>query len=499
MPGTLLGLDIGSSAIKASLLDAATGRVLAHVTSPTEELAITALQPGWAEQHPDLWWEHTRRCIEAIRSAAPTELQGVEGIGITYQMHGLVLVNRAGQALRPAIIWCDSRAVTVGDRAFKELGAERCLRSLGNSPGNFTAAKLAWVKAHEPQVLDQASYFMLPGDYIALKLSGEVGTTPSGLSEGILWDFEREAPANFLLEHFGLSPSLIPPVTPNCGVFATVRADIARELGLPAGAPISYRAGDQPNNALALNVLNPGEIAANAGTSGVIYGVADALGIDTSSRVNNFLHINHSEHSARIGILMCVNGSGSCYRWARQTFAPEKSYPELNELAMQSPVGSRGVSVIPYGNGAERTLENTLVGASIQGIDLNTHTRADIFRATQEGIVFALYYGLEIMREMGLRPSRVRAGAANMFQSALFRQTFATLSGVPIELYTTDGAEGAARGAGIGTGIYSSHNAFCGLHKEGEVEPDLRSHAATQEAYARWRELLLHIAFSKSP
>jgi xylulokinase len=406
-------------------------------------------------------------------------------------MHGLVLVDRDGKALRPSIIWCDSRAVPLGEAAFESLGESRCLTHLGNSPGNFTAAKLAWVKQHEPKLVDETAYFMLPGDYVALKLTGQFGTTPSGLSEGILWDFERSSPAAFVLEHFGLSPTLIPPVTANCGVFSTVRSDVARELGLPEGTPVSYRAGDQPNNAFALNVLNPGEIAANAGTSGVIYGVTQELGIDARSRVNNFLHVNHTEQDPRVGILMCVNGTGSCYRWAKQNLAPTSSYAELNELADHSPVGSRGISVLPYGNGAERTLANALIGASIHGVDLNNHGRADLFRATQEGIVFALQYGLEIMRGMGLTPTRVRAGAANMFQSELFRRTFATVTGVPLELYTTDGAEGAARAAGIGVGLYSTKEAFHGLNKEGETEPDLTTSAATTEAYQRWKTQLL--------
>jgi xylulokinase len=491
MSGTILGLDIGSSSVKACLLDAESGRVVAQASSPSEEMAISASQAGWAEQHPDLWWEHVRRCLDTIRSLKPAELKASKAVGITYQMHGLVVVDRDGNPLRRSIIWCDSRAVLLGERAFKAIGEDRCLKHLGNSPGNFTAAKLAWVKENEPQTLEKAAYFMLPGDYIALKLSGQFGTTPSGLSEGILWDFERKSPAVFLLEHFGLSPALIPPITPNCGTFATVRAEIARELGLAEGTPITYRAGDQPNNALALNVLNPGEIAANAGTSGVIYGVTKDLGIDQRSRVNNFLHVNHTEENPRVGILMCVNGTGSCYRWVRQTFAPGSSYTEMNALAEQSPIGSRGLTVIPYGNGAERTLGNALVGASITGIDLNTHTRPDVFRATQEGIVFALNYGLEIMRGMGLSPTRVRAGAANMFQSPLFRQTFATVTGVSLELYTTDGSEGAARGAGIGVGMYSTQDAFRGLTKEAEVEPNHGARAATLDAYARWRELAL--------
>jgi xylulokinase len=405
-------------------------------------------------------------------------------------MHGLVLLDRDGKPVRPSIIWCDSRAVTVGETAFKALGEDLCLSKLGNSPGNFTAAKLAWVKQNEPEAFAKAAYFMLPGDYIAFKLTGRFGTTPSGLSEGILWDFQRKEPALFLLEHFGIPSTLIPPVTENCAVFDQVRADVANELGLPKGVVVSYRAGDQPNNAFALNVLNPGEIGANAGTSGVIYGVTEALGVDRQSRVNNFLHVNSSEALTRVGVLMCVNGTGSFYRWLKSTLAPQLSYQQINALAESAPVGARGLSALPYGNGAERTLRNKTVGASLEGLDLNRHTQADIFRAGQEGIVFALNYGLEIMRGMGLAPKCVRAGLANMFQSALFQKTFATIAGVPLELLSTDGAEGAARGAGIGAGLYTFSNAFAGLTRHAVIEPDSSTSQATRDAYDRWKETL---------
>ena len=490
MADTLLGLDIGSSSVKASLIDSSTGRVIAHATSPAQELEIKSPQPGWAEQHPDLWWEHVCNCLSDLKTRAATELARTKSIGITYQMHGLVLLDRDGKPIRPAIIWCDSRAVSVGDAAFKALGEDSCLTKLGNSPGNFTAAKLAWVKQNEPDVFARAAYFMLPGDYIAFKLTGRFGTTPSGLSEGILWDFQKKEPALFLLEHLGIPSTLIPPVTENCAVFDQVRSELASELGLPKGTVVSYRAGDQPNNAFALNVLNPGEIGANAGTSGVIYGVTDALGVDRQSRVNNFLHVNSSETLTRVGVLMCVNGTGSFYRWLKSTIAPQLSYQEINALAESAPVGARGLSALPYGNGAERTLRNKTVGASLEGLDLNRHSQADIFRAGQEGIVFALNYGLEIMRSMGLSPRCVRAGLANMFQSSLFQKTFATITGVPLELLTTDGAEGAARGAGIGAGLYTFSNAFVGLTRHAVVEPDSVTAQATREAYERWKETL---------
>lgn len=495
MSGSLLGIDVGSSSVKVSLVDIETGRVLTHATSPSQEMEIKAERPGWAEQHPDLWWEHTLKALQAVRAARPKDVQALRGIGIAYQMHGLVLVDADGRPVRPAIIWCDSRAVDLGARSFKKIGEDECLSRFGNSPGNFTAAKLAWVKENEPELLKRAVYMMLPGDYIAFKLTGRFGTTRSGLSEGILWDFKDHKPAVDVLESFGLPASIIPPVSDNLGVFAEVAADVARELGLPEGVPVSYRAGDQPNNALALNVLKPGEIAANAGTSGVVYGVTTSLGVDKASRVNNFLHVNSSEDTERIGMLMCVNGAGSFYRWMRQTFAPGIGYPELNALAAAAPVGARGLVALPYGNGSERTLGNRSPGASLDGIQLNIHDAKDVFRAAQEGIVFALNYGIEIMHSMGLVPTRVRAGFANMFQSPLFQQTFANTTGVPVELYTTDGAEGAARGAGIGCGLLSFSDAFKGMYCEAVIEPDSGARPATLEAYERWKDVLhRHVA-----
>jgi xylulokinase len=490
MSDTLLGLDIGSSSVKISLVESDSGRVIAHATSPSREMEIRSPQPGWAEQHPDLWWEHVCNCLYQLKKSNPSELGATKAIGIAYQMHGLVLVDREGKPVRPAIIWCDSRAVEVGDAAFKTLGEDTCLTRLGNSPGNFTASKLAWVLQKEPGTLARAAYAMLPGDYIAFKLTGRFGTTPSGLSEGILWDFQRSEPALFLLKHFGITPNLIPPVSGNCAVFDQVRADVASELGLPKGAVVSYRAGDQPNNAFALNVLNPGEIGANAGTSGVIYGVTETLGVDKHSRVNNFLHINSTEERTRIGVLMCVNGTGSFYRWLKETIAPRLSYHEINTLAESSPIGAQGISALPYGNGAERTLRNKVVGASLENLDLNRHTQGDIFRAGQEGIVFALTYGLEIMRSMGLTPKLVRAGLANMFQSSLFQRTFATTTGVPVELLTTDGSEGAARAAGVGAGLRTFENAFVGLTRHAVVDPDPAAKEATHAAYGRWKEAL---------
>ncbi len=492
---SLLGLDIGSSSVKACLLDAATGRELASAVSPETELDIIAHKAGWAEQDPGVWWEHAVRAVRMIGEKAPGRLKATAAVGISYQMHGLVLLDKEGAVLRPSIIWCDSRAVPYGTRAFEEIGRDTCLTRLLNSPGNFTAAKLAWVKEHEPEVFSRVAKFMLPGDYIAYRMSGTICTTPSGLSEGILWDSQRDGPADFLLDYFGFPRELVPEVRPAFSIQAKVHAAAAGELGIPSGTPVSYRAGDQPNNAFSLGVLKPGELATTAGTSGVVYGIAGEPLYDPLSRVNTFVHVNHSKKNNRFGVLLCLNGTGILNRWIKQHCTGRGkstlSYEEMNQAAASVPVGSEGLLVMPYGNGAERTLENRDPGASFHNINFNIHTQAHYIRAAQEGIVFALNYGLDIMRGMGMKIETVKAGYANMFLSPLFREAFSTITGTEVLLYNTDGSQGAARGASIGAGLVSDpEQAFTGLEEKARITPSADTKDAYSGAYTAWREVL---------
>ncbi len=483
----LIGYDIGSSAIKAALLDADTGRLIDSCASPATELAIDSAAPGWAEQPPSLWWEHVKKATAQIRAAIRFDVRDVKAIGISYQMHGLVLVDKAQAVLRPSIIWCDSRAVDIGRGAADAMGRTRCLERLLNLPGNFTASKLKWVMDNEPAVYEHLHKAMLPGDYIAMKMTGEIATTPSGLSEGILWDFEDQGVARMVLDHYAISEDTLPRVVPTFSVQGELTPHAADELGLAAGTAVSYRAGDQPNNALALNVLQPGEVAATAGTSGVVYAVSAARAFDRDSRVNTFVHVNHTAHDARYGILLCINGTGSLNRWINKTLTHGMSYDAMNDLAARAPVGSEGLVILPYGNGAERTLGNSDPGACIGSVDFNRHGLGHLFRAAQEGIVFALDHGLQIVRDMGIDVHTVRAGRANMFLSPLFQSAFATVTGTRVELFDTDGAQGAARGAGIGCGIYrDASEAFEGIEAVEVIEPDRSLAAPYNEARARW-------------
>ena len=458
-------------------------------------MKIMAANPGWAEQNPAEWWLNLKLAHESVMHESGINPEDIKGIGITWQMHGLILVDKDQNLLRPSIIWCDSRAVSYGEKAFQAIGTEKCLSHLLNSPGNFTASKLAWVKDNEPEIFEKTDKIMLPGDYIAMKLSGEIGMTIEGLSEGIFWDFKNNCISEDVINYYGIPKSFFPEIIPTFGIQSTVSASVAQELGLKEGTPISYRAGDQPNNALSLNVFNPGEIASTAGTSGVVYGVLDQLEYDPLSRVNTFAHVNYTPEQTRLGVLLCINGTGILNSWLKHNFATSlSSYGDMNDLASLSPVGSKGLSIIPFGNGAERVLENRDTSCSMHGINFNIHSKGDILRAAQEGIVFSYEYGMNIMRNMGMDIQVIRAGNANMFLSSIFRQSLASVSNAVIELYDTDGAVGAARAAGMGIGFYAdSKEAFSSLEKIAVIEPETEKREQYLEAYTRWKQYLNEI------
>jgi len=487
-----VGYDIGSSSIKAAIYDVDSGKTVASGTYPKDEMKIDSPKPGWAEQNPETWWNAVKNVTTEILSGSHASASDISAIGITYQMHGLVLVDESKNVLMPSIIWCDSRAVGIGSNAFHEIGEEKCLRFLLNSPGNFTASKLRWVIENEPSIFNKAFKFMLPGDYIAMKLTGEINMTAEGLSEGIMWNFESDGPGYFLLRHLGIDESLLPDIVPVFGNQGVLSKEAAEELGLKKGTPVTYRAGDQPNNAFSLDVLQPGEIAATAGTSGVVYGVSDQIKFDRKGRVNTFAHVNHDSNRRRLGILLCINGTGISNSWIRKMiFDSTISYHEMNRIADDVSIGSDGIAFLPFGNGAERMLENLEVGASFSGVNFNIHDRRHLIRSVLEGVAFSFYYGINILKELAVDSKVIRAGNANMFLSKIFRETISNLSGATIQLYNTNGALGAARAAAFGAGFYSSlDESFKGLECLATVEPDARSAERCKAAYDKWLDTL---------
>jgi xylulokinase len=499
VPDLLLGIDIGTSSVKVSAVDAATTQCIASTQYPETETGIISLQTGWAEQSPESWWQHTIQAIKNLNATKKYDPAGIKAIGIAYQMHGLVLTDKHQKVLRDSIIWCDSRAVEIGNTAFEKIGPEKCLSCLLNSPGNFTASKLAWVKNNEPEIFKQVDKMMLPGDFIAMKLTGEITTTSSALSEGVFWDFKKDEISKDVLQHYGFEENFIPKIKPVFSEHGFLLPEISEKLSLKKNIPVAYKAGDQLNNALSLNVLKPGEVAATAGTSGVIYAVTDQLSADKFSRVNAFAHVNHKAPSpvggeVRLGVLLCINGTGIMNSWIKKLCGDDLSYDEINAQAAKIKPGSEGLFVLPFGNGAERMLQNKMIGAHISNIDLNKHTKAHIFRAVQEGIAFAFRYGLDIMKENGLQPTIIRAGKSNLFLSDVFVQSFVNATGVAVELYSNDGSVGAALGAGIGAGIYKTFDEafskFKSLKKITPTNTESDNYRIYNELYTSWKKLL---------
>lgn len=480
-----IGIDLGSSFIKGVLVDIDSGETISSYQYPDREMSMISENPGWAEQDPNIWWKGVKHIIKSI--TAKTSTDQIRSIGISYQMHGLVVVDKNLNPIRNSIIWCDSRAVSLGRQALNSLGRDYCLNELLNSPGNFTASKMRWVIENERKSLENAYKLMLPGDFIAAKLTGEISTTISGLSEGIMFNFHKKSLATKLLDHYEIERDMIPHYHNSFEGSLKISSAIADDLGLPKNVYVSYRAGDQPNNAFSLNVLHPGEAAATAGTSGVIYGVTDEVRCDPHSRVNTFAHVNYNEIDTRLGILLCINGTGILNKWIKNEFG-WKSYEAMNDAIKSIPAGSEGILVFPFGNGSERVLEDREPGCAFQGINFNQHSKVHIARAAHEGIAFSLYYGLKIMKNLGLDLTTIRAGNANMFYSSVFRQTLSNIAGVPIELYNTNGAIGAAIGAAVGTGEVNMESAFKGLKKVNTVEPAKDN--ILQESYDKWESVL---------
>lgn len=487
----LCGIDVGTSSIKFSVVDGDNQQLIYSCSFPEHENDISSPEPGFAEQEPEHWWYCVKQAILQGNTSGKYDPKDIKSIGISYQMHGLVVLDAHLHVLRPSIIWCDSRAAMLGEEAYQALGVNFCQSHLLNSPGNFTAAKLAWVKKNQPAIYEKIAHVLLPGDFIACRLTESLGTSASALSEGIFWDFKEQHISKELLGYYGFDQGLFPEVKPVFSIHGHITPAIALELGFATDVVVSYKAGDQPNNAFSLGVLEPGEIATTAGTSGVVYGVSDELKFDPLNRVNSFAHVNYHEEIVRIGVLMCINGTGILNRWIKQNFFPTHSYQEMNQIAAKSNVGSNGLLCNPFGNGAERIFNNKQIGASFQGLDFNRHQQAEIIRSAQEGIAFSMVYGIELLSLVGIRPSLLKAGKANMYLSDVFTETIVNASNVSVELVETDGAYGAALGGGVGLGYYSStHEAVATLKKLETIQPNSKKEE-TQEAYLLWKENLL--------
>jgi xylulokinase len=481
-----IGYDIGSSSVKVAIVEAATGKKLASLHEPPGEMEIIAIQRDWAEQDPEQWWDYICKATKRILQEANIDATKITAIGISYQMHGLVLVDKEGNSLRNSIIWCDSRAVAIGDKAYQDLGHEFCATELLNAPGNFTASKLKWVKDNQPHIYEQIHKYMLPGDYIAYKLTGELVTTKNGLAEGTLWNYKTNKVATELLDYYGIDHSLTPDVVDNFTDQGKVHTAAAKATGLPKGISVTYRSGDQPNNALSLNIFRPGEVAATGGTSGVIYAVTDQSEFKEIRKVNHFAHVNYTKEHPTVGRLLNINGAGIQYRWLRNN-SVENSYENMNRKASKLPIGSDGVLVIPFGNGAERMLDNKNVGTHFCNLNLNQHSNAHLYRAALEGIAFSFVYGMDILKKDQTEINVIRAGNDNLFRSEIFANTVATLIGQEIEIYNTTGAVGAARAAGLTDGDFDRFGESITKNDHVMTYIPIKNKEPYEAAYNNWK------------
>ena len=491
-----LGLDVGSSSVKAAIVDAKSGKSVLSVHEPKNEMSINSIKNDWAEQDPNMWWNYACNAIKRVCKESNIDSKKIISIGISYQMHGLVVIDKNGNPLRDSIIWCDSRAVKIGNDAFENLGQDKCMKNLLNSPGNFTASKLKWVKDNEPDIYNKIHKYMLPGDFIAYKLTGEINTTRNGLSEGMIWDYKNNSTADWLLDYYGIDTNLTPDVVDNFSNQGVTNLNSSEETGLSVGVPITYRAGDQPNNALSLNVFDNGEVAASGGTSGVIYSITNNLNSSEPSRINHFAHVNYNDNNKSIGKLLCINGAGIQYRWLRN-HSVEDSYERMNEVADKIPIGSDGISVIPFGNGAERMLNNKNIGTHICNINLNKHSHGHLYRSSLEGIAFSFVYGMEILKNDNASINVIRAGNDNLFRSKIFANTVATLIGHEIEIYNTTGAYGAARASGIVNNDLSSFREKITKNDRVMTFLPLKNKSEYEDAYLRWKKDLQGILKNK--
>lgn len=480
-----LGIDVSTTATKALLINEQ-GGVVAVATSPH---TLQTPQPLWSEQDPHEWWDAALASVRSVLEKAGGSAERVAGVGLTGQMHGLVLLDEAGEVLRPAILWNDQRTQSQCDEIHQRVGKEKFIQITGNvALTGFTAPKILWVKENEPDVYTKARHVLLPKDYVRYKLTGEYAMDKADGAGTVLFDLKSRAWSSEVLEILGIDPSLMPPTFEGPEFTGRITPQAASAIGLKAGTPVVAGGGDQSAQAVGVGAVTPGVVALTVGTSGVVFATTPSALIEPEGRLHAFCHAVPGRWHF-MGVMLSAAGS---LQWYRDTLAPSMSFDDLLKEAESVPPGSEGLLFLPYLSGERTPHPDPLARGAFIGLTLR-HGRGHLTRAVLEGVAFGLKDSFMLIQNAGLGEIiQVRASGGGT-KGALWRQILASV--LEAELVTVNTTEGAAFGAallaGVEAGAWADVEAACkaAVKLTGSTMPNAAQVEAYRPAYRLYREL----------
>ncbi len=480
-----LGIDVGTTSSRALLIDAR-GGVRGSFSAPHQEMQMA--RPLWAEQHPDDWWSATQIAIQGVVRASAVDAKSIVSIGLTGQMHGLVLLDSADKVIRPALIWCDQRSQQQVDFIVGKLGAAAILKATANPMlTGWTLPKLLWIRDYEPEQFARVRKVLLPKDYIRFKLTGEFATDVSDASGTGMFDVVHRRWSEAVVSGLNLDPSILPTAVESSTVTGKVTATAAQITGLSEGTPVVGGAGDQAASAIGNGIVTPGTMSCTLGTSGVVFAYLDKPAYDPQGRVHTFCHaLPNVWH-----VMGVTQGAGLSLQWFRNRFAPQAQYDDLTAEAALAPAGSHGLFWLPYLMGERTPHLDALARACWIGLTAK-HSRADLTRSVLEGVSYSLNDGLQIIRGLGADPAVIRLSGGGA-RSPFWHQLFADIFNVYVAVLETQ--EGSAYGAALlalgGTGEYGSVRELvnAAIHEVSGRQPEPASAEAYAKRYAVYRSL----------
>ncbi len=485
----VLGLDIGTTGSRAVVVNGE-GRVMGSATA--EHAAFASPRTAWAEQEPDDWWHAARQAIRSALTASGADARAIRAIGLSGQMHGAVLVDDAGQVVRPAIIWCDQRPEAECQWLTDVVGRSRLL-ALTSNPAltNFTLPKLLWVRAHEPEAWRHVRHVLLPKDFVRLRLSGEYATDVADASGTLLLDVARRQWSREMVDLAGLDPTILPRLFESQDVCARVSREAAAATGLVEETPIVAGAGDQAAGAIGMGITRPGTVSVTIGTSGVVFAATDRPALDPGGRLHTFCHAIPD----RWHVMGVTQAAGLSLRWLREQLEPaitaDTAYATMTAEAAAIEPGADGPLWAPYLMGERTPHLDPQIRAALVGVAAS-HTRGHVVRAVLEGVAFSLRDSFTILEEVGVPVRRVRLGGGGA-RSSVWRQIQADVYGYAVETVATDegSAYGAALLAGVGARLWPSVDEACDqlVHSSVAASPDVGHASLMNERYAAYRRI----------